>query len=229
MFHFIKPRSADAFSSVKFPFNKSRNATRLVFKVINPLWIAFTSPLPAVNLFCWLFWWWEWDTFISLKDGLTWSVGQFVPGNSKGSDFSGQNWFLCGECAFNNPVLCLSSMHSIPKENKVIVWIRRFLFTQSKPLSLSQKFWPWAWRPSPFVAIREDQMKTRSETSSSCAVEPREARANYHFEYRSPRINSVERLCCGILDGHQGRTQRCAGRLSPRCHSHGVVGSQHRF
>lgn len=147
----------------------------------------------------------------------------------KGAIFQDKIGFFVANVLLTIQYCVWSSMHSIPKENKVIVWIRRFLFTQSKPLSLSQKFWPWAWRPSPFVAIREDQMKTRWETSSSCAVEPREARANYHFEYRSPRINSVERLCCGILDGHQGRTQRCAGRLSRRCHSQGVVGSQHRF
>lgn len=47
-------------------------------------------------------------------------------------------------------------MHSIPKINMAIVWIRRFLFVQAEALSLSHKLQPWAWRPLPFVTIRGD-------------------------------------------------------------------------
>ncbi len=125
-------------------------------------------------------------------------------------------------------------MHSIPKINIEIVWIRRFLFMQARVLSLSQKLQPWAWRPLPFVTIRgdgspNDVLARNKFTRLKPAVELLETWANYHFECRLPRVNSAECLRCGILDWRQGRTQRCAGSLSQRCHLHRVVGSQHRL
>lgn len=99
---------------------------------------------------------------------------------------------------------------------KVIVWIRRFLFMQNKPLSLPQKFWPWAWRPLSFVVIKgRPKVLVRNKLKLlKPAVEPRETRANDHFDYHSPRINSAEHICCGIVDGRQGRTQRCREALT---------------
>lgn len=169
-------------------------------------------------------------------DGLIWAAEQlacFIKGNSKWFFF--QELKLVSLKRLKGIVLsafwyCVKRrMHSIP-----IVWIRRFLFMQAGALSLSQKLPPRAWRQLPFVTIRgdcspNDVLAWNKFTRLKPVVELHETWANYHFECGSPRINSAECLRCGILDLRQGRTQRCAGSLSRRCHLHGVVGSQHRL
>ncbi len=183
---------------------------------------------------------------LSVMDGLIWVAKHFVPGVLYQKQFQGNFYFiffqelkLASLRRLKGIVLSAfwysvkRRMHSIPKINIAIVWIRRFLFVQARAFSLSQKLQPWAWRPLPFVTIREDcspnVLTWNKLTWLKPAVELLETWANYHFECRSPRINSAECLRCGILDWCQGRTHRSAGSLSRRCHLYRVEGSQHRL